>query len=80
MPAWLQRVSAERKAGDLLRPDPADDVADPFRLTQRHYDVMVAEVSEAIDVLVSALWVGRRQQSPSPAAALPETTEGSWDE
>ena len=50
-PAWIHRLSDGRKAADLLRPDSADDLADPYGLEQRHYDAMVAEVSEAVDVL-----------------------------
>ena len=55
----FERLSDGRKAADLLRPDPADDLADPYGLEQRHYDAMVAEVSEAVDVLLSTLWAGR---------------------
>jgi protein-tyrosine phosphatase len=67
VPAWIARLSAGRKAADLVRADPADDIADPYGLAQRHYDAMVEEVREAVDALVSTVWLGRGH-APSPTA------------
>jgi protein-tyrosine phosphatase len=74
VPAWLQRLSAGRKAGHLLQPDASDDVADPYGLSQRHYDVMVSEVRDAIDVLLSTLWAGRIRGRSSPTTTSPDAT------
>ena len=49
---WLQRVAVDRLAGALMKPDPADDVADPYGLPRRAHDRMVAEVGDLVDTIV----------------------------
>jgi protein-tyrosine phosphatase len=73
VPAWVERLSEGRRPADLLRPDPADDVADPYGLTQRHYDAMIAEVRDAVDALVAVVWPDRTRL-PRSAATAPDTT------
>jgi hypothetical protein len=74
VPAWIERLGAGRKAADLPRADPADDIADPYGLARRHYEAMVEEVREAVDVLVSTLWGGRGH---APSSAAGTTTDGT---
>ncbi len=49
---WLSRVAQGRRAADMLRPDPLDDLADPYGGPQREHDAMVAEIDGLIDRLV----------------------------
>lgn len=49
---WLTRMGAGRQARDMLKPDPADDVDDPYGLPLRHHEAMIAEVAHEIDNLV----------------------------
>jgi protein-tyrosine phosphatase len=72
VPAWVARLSEGRRPAELLRRDPADDVADPYGLAQRHYDEMIAEVRDAVDALVVAVWPDRTDVPPSAAATSPE--------
>lgn len=51
--AWLVRLGADRKASSMMRPDPADDVADPYGRPKREHVAMVAEVAHAVDTLVA---------------------------
>jgi protein-tyrosine phosphatase len=46
--SWLARVSAGRRASALLRPDPSDDIADPYGLPRRAHDEMVRELTELV--------------------------------
>jgi protein-tyrosine phosphatase len=41
---WRTAIADGRRAADLLRPDPADDVADPYGGPARHHAEMVAEL------------------------------------
>lgn len=41
---WRTSIAADRRAADMLRPDPADDVADPYGGPARHHVEMVAEI------------------------------------
>ena len=50
--AWLARVSLDRRASALMKPDPIDDVDDPYGLPRRAQDEMVRELKELIDTLV----------------------------
>ena len=55
--AWRRRLGAGRRAADLVRPDPDDDVADPYGDVLAAHQRMVAEVDVAIsDFLRSAMW------------------------
>lgn len=51
---WRGRLGDGRQAGTMLKPDPADDVSDPYGSPTRFHTAMVAEVSQAIDQLVAA--------------------------
>lgn len=46
--AWRERVAAGRRAADLLRPDPADDVEDPYGAPRREHERMVEEISRSL--------------------------------
>lgn len=50
--AWLQRVASHRRASDLIRPDPADDVADPYGGPASEHEVMARRVQAAVTTLV----------------------------
>ena len=50
--AWLQRVAVDRQAVAMMKPDPADDVADPYGLARRAHDRMVVEVGDLVDSIV----------------------------
>jgi len=52
---WRDRLTAGRRAADLMRPDAADDVADPYGAPRREHDQMVATVAAAAGVLTSRL-------------------------
>lgn len=59
--AWRERMATGRLAREMLLPDPADDVADPYGLPRRHHDAMVAEVGAEIQRLVrSGPWCASR--------------------
>ena len=60
---WRERMATGRQAREMLRPDPLDDVADPYGLPGRHHERMVADVASAVDRLVRA----------GPWAAVPRT-------
>lgn len=49
---WLGRMAAERQARDVLKPDPRDDIADPYGLPKRHHVTMVAEVQQEVERLL----------------------------
>ncbi|WP_116997647.1 hypothetical protein [Desertimonas flava] len=51
---WRRRLGQGRQASAMLRPDPADDVSDPYGRPARFHTEMVTEVSQAIDQLVAA--------------------------
>jgi protein-tyrosine phosphatase len=53
--AWRDRVAAGRRAADLMTPDPADDVADPYGAPRREHERMLAVLSDVVgwaDLLV----------------------------
>lgn len=49
---WLDSVTAGRRAADLLRPDPADDVQDPYHRGERAMRAMFQEVDRLVGDLV----------------------------
>jgi len=49
---WLQRVAAGRRAADMMRPDPADDVDDPYGGTAPEHVLMIERVHDAVTLLV----------------------------
>jgi protein-tyrosine phosphatase len=49
--AWLARVSAGRRAAALMKPDPQDDIDDPYGLPRRDHDEMVRDMMELIGTL-----------------------------
>jgi protein-tyrosine phosphatase len=50
--AWLRRLAVGRRAAAMIKPDPDDDVADPYGLPRRAHAVMVDELSGLVDTLV----------------------------
>lgn len=61
---WLKRVGASRRAADMMGPDPADDVPDPYGAPRRVHDAMLKDVSEAVSSLVGQdLWTS---ENPLP--------------
>jgi protein-tyrosine phosphatase len=53
---WLARLTVGRRAAAMMRPDPADDVDDPYGMPRRAHVQMVRELGDLIDVLVTSLW------------------------
>jgi protein-tyrosine phosphatase len=49
---WLGRLAVGRRAAAMLRPDPADDVDDPYGMPRRAHVEMVRQLRDLIDVLV----------------------------
>lgn len=49
---WIKRMAAGRKAAGLLRPDPADDIADPYGLAPVYHARMVDELRDVIHQLI----------------------------
>lgn len=56
--AWLARVGAGRRVGDLVGDDPADDVADPIGQPLAVYRATAAELSDLLDRFVALAWPG----------------------
>jgi protein-tyrosine phosphatase len=50
--AWLGRLAVGRRAAAMIKPDPDDDVEDPYGLPHRAHRAMVEELSGLVDVLV----------------------------
>jgi protein-tyrosine-phosphatase len=50
--SWLGRVAEGRRAADLMRPDPVDDVNDPFGAPRREHERMLVEVDSLVSELV----------------------------
>ena len=50
--AWLGRLAVGRRAADMIKPDPDDDVEDPYGLPRRAHRAMVEELSGLVDALV----------------------------
>lgn len=50
--AWLRRIASSRRAADMMRPDAADDVADPYGGSPSEHATMVRQVDEAVTELV----------------------------
>lgn len=50
---WRRRLGQVRQASAMLKPDPADDVSDPYGRPAKFHTEMVAELSQAIDQVVS---------------------------
>lgn len=48
---WLAAVAAGRRAADLMRPDPTDDVADPYGGAASGHTVMVRELDQVCELL-----------------------------
>jgi protein-tyrosine phosphatase len=53
---WLARVSAERKAMDLMGESRDDDVADPYLSSPKVYSACIAELDELVRELVNLAW------------------------
>jgi protein-tyrosine phosphatase len=51
--AWLARLAGDRRAASLMRPDPADDVADPYGLARRAHDETIHELDALVTTLVA---------------------------
>ena len=49
--AWLQRVSVDRRAAELMTPNRIDDVVDPYGHPRREHVAMVTELARAVDQL-----------------------------
>ena len=49
---WLHRLAAGRRAADMVRPDPIDDIEDPYGHPLREHRDMMATVDELADRLV----------------------------
>jgi protein-tyrosine phosphatase len=53
---WLARVSAGRKAMDLMGESRDDDVADPYLSSPKVYSACIAELDELVRELVNLAW------------------------
>lgn len=53
---WLSRVSAGRKAMDLMGESRDDDVADPYLSSPKVYAACIAELDELVRELVNLAW------------------------
>jgi protein-tyrosine phosphatase len=54
--AWLARVGAGRRAGDLVGDDPSDDVADPIGQPPAVYRATAGDLSELLGRFVALAW------------------------
>lgn len=52
MASWLARAAEGRRAADMVKPDPIDDIDDPYGARRRAHDRMIAEVDELLERLV----------------------------
>ncbi len=50
--AWLRRVAAGRRAAAMMKPDPTDDIDDPYGGPRPAHDAMVRELSELVGALL----------------------------
>jgi|SoiMethySBSTD1v2_1073268.scaffolds.fasta_scaffold224902_2 protein-tyrosine phosphatase len=81
--AWLARVGAGRRPSDLIRDDPADDVADPIGRPRADYEATADELEDLLDRLFALLAGGGTGGGPvayaDPTCASPsvQTTPGS---
>ena len=55
MAAWLERVGAGRRPGDLVTDDPADDIADPVGLPRADYEDTADELEGLLERFVGLL-------------------------
>lgn len=62
---WLDAVAADRPTTDLLGSDPADDVADPYRLPIEQWRLMTADVAPAVESVLDGLFPRERRASAS---------------
>ncbi|CAN5537338.1 hypothetical protein BH24ACT4_BH24ACT4_06590 [soil metagenome] len=62
--AWLSRLSAGRRATDLIGDDPADDVTDPMGRSRRFYERTAAEIEDLVTRFLDVAL-------PTPVAATP---------
>jgi protein-tyrosine phosphatase len=53
---WLARLSAPRRAGDLLGASPDDDVADPIGGSRRRFRAAAAELEDLVVRLIAVAW------------------------
>lgn len=53
---WVRRAGAGRRTSDLLREDPADEVADPYGLSARRYEATAAELEGLVTTVVDHLF------------------------
>ena len=53
---WLRRVSAGRRAMDLMGDSRDDDVADPYLSSPKVYAACIAELAELVRELVTLAW------------------------
>lgn len=49
---WLHRVAEGRLAAEMMRPDPIDDIDDPYGAPQREHERMVTEVDALVERLL----------------------------
>ena len=54
---WRTRIAVDRRATAMMRPDPGDDVSDPYRRPLDAHEAMLREVTVLVDlVLRSGPW------------------------
>lgn len=49
---WLTCLAERRRASEMIHPDPADDIADPYGRPRRDHDAMVSDVADLVDTIV----------------------------
>jgi protein-tyrosine phosphatase len=54
--AWLERVSAGRRAMELLGESDDDDVADPYLGSPKVYAACIAEIDDLVERVVNLMW------------------------
>ena len=59
---WLTRVSADRRAADLMGAAPDDDVADPYLSSAKAYVACIDELDQLVRQLVDLAWPRARQE------------------
>ena len=62
MEDWLARISAGRRAADLMGDSPDDDVADPYLNPSRAYVACVDELDRLVRRLVDLAWPAQARE------------------
>lgn len=79
--AWLARIGAGRRPSDLVRDDPADDVADPVGLPRAVYEKTADELEDLLgrlfDLVVGGPAASVAYADPTCASPSVQTTPGS---